>query len=70
MHAAQAGAGRKMHVEGVFEIPGKGRGPRVLSAEKGGPIAAIAADETRVVWIVDTAENQFAVRSATLPARP
>jgi hypothetical protein len=55
------------HVEGVFEIPGKGKAPRVLSPETVGPIAAIAADETRAVWVVDTAENQLAVRSLPLP---
>ena len=55
------------HVEGVFEIPGKGRAPRVLAREKAGPIAAIAADEKRAVWLVDTAKDQFAVRSVALP---
>lgn len=58
------------HVEGVYEIPGKGRSPRVLSHEPRGAIAAVAADEKRAVWIVDTAENRFAVRSLPLPPPP
>ena len=55
------------HVEGVFEIPGIGKPPRVLSPEKGGPIAAIAADDKRAVWVADTGENQLAVRAVALP---
>lgn len=53
------------HVEGVFEIPGKGRPPRVLAREAAA-IAAIAADRERVVWVADTGADQLAVRAVRL----
>lgn len=55
------------HAEGVFEIPGKGKPPRVLAPENAGPIAAVAADERRAVWLVDSGENRFALRALALP---
>lgn len=54
-------------VGGIFEIPGTGGAPRVLVSESKGATAAIAVDEQRLVWVVDTAENQLAVRSLVLP---
>lgn len=55
------------HVEGVFEIPHAGATPRILSVEKGGPIAAIAADETHAAWLVDSGSGQLRLRWLELP---
>lgn len=56
-------------VGGIYEIPTKGGLPHPLAVETTGPITAIAADERRVVWLVDTAKDRLAVRSQTLTAR-
>lgn len=55
------------HVEGVFEIPRAGAAPRIVSVERGGPIAAIAASETHAAWLVDSDAGQLKLRWLELP---
>ena len=57
------------HLGGVYEIPAEGGLPRPIATEVEGPITALAADDRRVVWVVDTAEGQLTVRSRELTPR-
>lgn len=54
-------------VGGVFDVPVEGGPPRPLAPEPAGPIATIAADTERVVWVADAGERQLVVRSVPLP---
>jgi hypothetical protein len=55
-------------VGGVVDIPRSGAPPRIVASELSGPIAALAANDTKAFWIADSGENQLTVRSASLPA--
>lgn len=56
-------------VGGLYEISLDAYVPRLLAANPAGPIAALAASETQVVWVNDVGENQLQVRVLPLPER-
>jgi hypothetical protein len=55
------------HVGGLFDIPPSSSVPRVLSAERAGPVTAMAATNERLFWVAEAGNDQLVVRSAALP---
>lgn len=54
-------------VGGLYDIPVGGGPPRLLASERAGPITALAAMNSRIIWVTDSGADQLQARSVALP---
>jgi hypothetical protein len=57
------------HVGGLFDIPPSSSAPHVLTAERAGPVTAIAIANDRAFWVAEAASERLVVRTVVLGPR-